>query len=218
MFVNESVADPVHTTVALSAAAGLDGGVMLDLLNDDVSVVKTSCGKLQLDLAPYQSVIVVFDREAYAIFGLDEKKAWTPAGTADLTFRIETAPYTDMAAYTVFADSVKSDALPNITDIRRDPSFSGRIRYTCTFDAPEGVTGIDLGTVGQTSHLWLNGTDLGVRVCPPYRYDLTSALREGTNELVIEVSNTLAGAIRDGFSGYLAIPASGLTGAPEWLK
>jgi hypothetical protein len=49
-------------------------------------------------------------------------------------------------------------------------------------------------------------------------YDLTSALREGTNELVIEVSNTLAGAIRDGFSGYLAIPASGLTGAPEWLK
>ncbi|MBR5313238.1 MAG: glycosyl transferase family 2 [Clostridia bacterium] len=218
MFANESVADEVHTTVTLADAAEADGCVLLDLLNDDTAVVKTSCGKLQLDLAPYQSVIAVFDRETIGVMGLNEKKAWTSAGTADLTFRIETAPYTDMTAYTAFADNVKSDALPNITDIRRDPSFSGRIRYTCTFDAPEGVAGIDLGTVGQTSHLWLNGTDLGVRVCPPYRYDLTSALREGTNELVIEVSNTLAGALRDYFSSYVAIPASGLTGAPEWLK
>ena len=218
MFANESVADEVHTTVTLADAAGTDGCVLLDLLNDDIAFVKTSCGKLQLDLTPYQSVIAVFEREAGADSGLNEKKTWTSAGAADLTFRIETAPYTDMTACTLYADNVKSDALPNITDIRNHPEFSGRIRYTCTFDKPADAAGIDLGKVGQTSHLWLNGTDLGVRVCPPYRYDLRSALREGTNELVIEVSNTLAGAVRDGFSDYVAIPASGLTGTPEWLK
>ena len=216
MFVNESVADPVHTTVTLADIAELDGGVMLDLLNDDISAVKTSCGKLQLDLAPYQSVIVVFDREMS--LNLPEKKQWTDAGAAALTFRIETAPYTDMTAYTVAEEKADSDALPNLTDIRRDPTFSGRIRYTASVELSDGVTGIDLGEVGQTAHLWCNGEDLGVRVCPPYRYDLTKALRTGTNELVIEVSNTLAGAVRDGFSGFVAIPASGLLGNIRWLK
>ncbi|MBQ4590457.1 MAG: glycosyl transferase family 2 [Clostridia bacterium] len=218
MFVNESVTDPVHTTVTLASAAELDGAVMLDLLNDDVSVVKTSCGKLQLDLTPYQSVIVVFDREAIGVISMDEKKTWTPAGAADLTFKIETAPYTDMKNYTVFAENVSADKLPNITDIRGNAEFSGRIRYTCTFDRPADVCGIDLGEVGQTSHLWLNGEDLGVRVCPPYRYDLSKALRDGSNELVIEVSNTLANAVRDNFSFYMAIPASGIIGTVEWMK
>ena len=218
MFVNESVADEIHTTVTLADAADMDGCVLLDLLNDDTAVVKTSCGKLRLDLAPYQSVIAVFDRETIGVMGLAEKKAWTSAGEADLTFKIETAPYTNMTDYTVFAENVKSCALPNITDIRNNPDFSGRIRYTCTFDKPTDVTGIDLGTVGQTSHLWCNGIDCGIRVCPPYRYDLTDALRNGENELVIEISNTLANAIRDGFSGYMAIPASGLTGGVTWMK
>ena len=64
----------------------------------------------------------------------------------------------------------------------------------------------------------LNGEDLGVRVCPPYRYDLSKALRDGSNELVIEVSNTLANAVRDNFSFYMAIPASGIIGTVEWMK
>ena len=205
-------------SVTLADAADYDGAVMLDLLNDDISAVKTSCGKLHLALAPYQSVIVVFDSEPAGVPG---KKEWTAAGAADLTFKIETAPYTDMTDYTVFAENVRADALPNITDIRCNPEFSGRIRYTCTFDradVTDDADGIDLGTVGQTSHLYLNGQDLGVRVCPPYRYDLTGALRSGANELVIEVSNTLAGAIRDNFSHYMTIPASGLTGTLTWLK
>ncbi len=218
MFVNESVADAVSTTAALN---GLDaaGGVMLDLLNDDISAVRTSCGKLQLDLAPYQSVIVVFDHDVIGVMGAHpEKKRWTTVGAADLTFKIETAPYTDMTNYTVYAENAKAGDLPNITGIDCSPDFSGRIRYTCTFDSAKETLGIDLGEAGQTAHLWCNGTDLGVRVCPPYRYDLTNALRDGKNELVIEVSNTLANAVRDGFSGYMAIPASGLMGPVTWLK
>ena len=110
-----------------------------------------------------------------------------------------------------------SDNLPNITSAENDPAFSGRIRYTCRFDKPDAC-GIDLGAVGQTSHLYLNGADLGVRVCPPYSYDLSGALKDGENEMVIEVSNTLANALRDGFSAFLAIPASGLIGPVSWLK
>lgn len=218
MFVNESTADAVSTTVTLRGV-NVAGGLMLDLLNDDISVVRTSCGKLQLDLAPYQSVIAVFDHDVTGVMGEHpEKKTWTPIAPADLTFKVETAPYTDMANYTVLAEAVTTAALPNVTGIDRTPDFSGRIRYTGTFTGKKAALALDLGEVGQTAHLWCNGRDLGVRVCPPYRYDLTEALRDGENELVIEVSNTLANAIRDGFSGYMAIPASGMMGPVTWLK
>ena len=113
---------------------------------------------------------------------------------------------------------MKSEQLPNITDLNNVPDFSGRIRYTCTFDRPGTFTGIDLGEVGQTSHVWCNGIDLGIRVCSPYRYDLEKVLKDTDNTLVIEVSNTLANAIRDRFTGHLAIPASGLIGTVNWIE
>ena len=48
--------------------------------------------------------------------------------------------------------------------------------------------------------------------------DPSIALKDGKNELVIEVSNTLANAIRDHFSSYMAIPASGLTGGIRFFE
>ena len=131
---------------------------------------------------------------------------------------METAPYTDMTAYTELEGSVPSDALFSVTAADRDPGFSGRIRYTASFEGKKESLALDLGEVGQTARLFLNGKDLGVRVCPPYRYDLTDALADGKNELVIEVSNTLANALRDGFSAYMAIPASGMLGPVTWLR
>ncbi len=213
MFVNESVCDAVDTTVTLADAGAFGTAVMLDLLNDTVGTVATSGGKVKLELAPYQSVIVVFDRENVE---LPEKKQWTPVVPAELTYKIETAPYTDMGNYSVLAEATA--ALPNITSIDGTPEFSGRVRYTAVFPQKRTSLAVDLGEVGQTAHLWCNGVDLGVRVCPPYRYDLTDALIDGENTLVIEVSNTLANAVRDRFSSYMAIPASGLIGPVMWMK
>ena len=213
MFVNESVTEEVHTKVSLD---GIDScGVMLDLLNDEICAVCADDGKLGLSLAPYQSVIVVFDDEDVSKY--PAKKVYAVRKPAALTFGIETAYYTDLGKYEVFAQKVNADSLPNITDVDNMPEFSGTVRYTCKFDRPDGISAIDLGEVGQTAHLWCNDVDLGVRLCPPYRYDLTKALRDGENTLVIEVSNTLANAIRDGFSAYMAIPGSGIIGPVNWL-
>ncbi|MBQ7699586.1 MAG: glycosyl transferase family 2 [Clostridia bacterium] len=213
MFVNESVAKPVKTSVFIRSANGIKRGAALDMLNDKKYAVALNGGKFELDLSPYQSVIAVFDRGDEELDGLEPESKVEKYKKAELLFKIETAPYTDMDNYTVFADGVSSDELPDIT-----PGFSGRIRYTCKFEKPEGVCGIDLGFAGQTTHLFCSGVDLGVRICPPYSYDLSTALREGENEMVIEVSNTLANALHDGFSAFLPIPASGLKGPVEWLK
>lgn len=217
MFVNESTSKAVKTTAELAAAKEFASCVVLDMQNDCAYKAEVKDGGLELELAPYQSVIAVFDRGG-CDYGVTQKKRRAVKEKADLCFKMETAPYTDMKNYTVFEENAPSDNLPNITSAENDPAFSGRIRYTCRFEKPDNAYGIDLGAVGQTSHLYLNGRDLGVRICPPYAYDLSSALKDGENEMTIEVSNTLANAVRDGFSAFLPIPASGVQGPVTWLK
>ena len=214
MFVNESVNDSVRTTVNLIAVKNEKSAVMLDLLNDSVYTSDVSGGEITLDLAPYQSVIAVFGAEAE---GIKQKNKIEKTIPGKLIFDIDTADHTDLSLYKPYAKNVSSDSLPNITDINNDPSFSGRIRYTCKTKIPNGVSGIDLGDVGTVSHLFCNGSDMGVRICPPYRYDLSNVLKDEENELVIYVSNTLANAVKDGFSAFLAIKKAGLHGDIKWL-
>ena len=92
-----------------------------------------------------------------------------------------------------------------------------RYKATVQVEHPEAIAAIDLGSVGESARLILNGKDLGQRICPPYRYALEGALVKGENVLEIEVANTLANEHRDGFSKYIALPASGLMGPVRWV-
>jgi hypothetical protein len=80
-----------------------------------------------------------------------------------------------------------------------DPSvkyFAGTARYATKFDVPAGWkksgrrADLDLGRLWTIGEAWLNGKPLGVLWTAPFRVDCTDALREGTNELVVEVTNT----------------------------
>jgi hypothetical protein len=48
---------------------------------------------------------------------------------------------------------------------------------------------IDLGVVNDIARVKINGKDVGVVWCAPWRIEISSALQEGTNELEIEVAN-----------------------------
>ena len=65
------------------------------------------------------------------------------------------------------------------------PDFSGYIKYKGEFDADGGNAILDLGCVGQTAHLYLNGEDMGVRVTAPYAWDLSGKLKKGVNQIEI---------------------------------
>ena len=214
MFVNESVTDGVNADVKLNNVQNT-AGVMLDLLNEEEYAVKGDT--VHLDLAPYQSVIVILDGESRS---LSEFTPWRDAKDAELTFKVEKASYEDMESYVTVDEAVRSDALYSITAPSKEPRFSGKIRYTAAFkgeDVPKGERiSLDLGEVGVTSHLYLNGTDCDIRLCPPYRYDLTGLIREGENELTVVVSNTLGNALQDNSSLYMHLPASGLLGRIKW--
>ncbi|MCR5694179.1 MAG: glycosyl transferase family 2 [Clostridia bacterium] len=218
MFSNESVTETVQTSATLSAVKEAKNYVFLDMLNDEVCSRTIENGIIDIDLLPYQSFIAVFDKDGVPA-DLPEYKGYEKVSAADIAFDVETAPYTDMEQFKPYAKGVSSAKLRELSGSDDLIEFSGKMRYTGRFDASSlnGANALDLGEVGQTAHLWLNGKDLGVRICNPYRFDLSSALKEGTNELVIEVSNTLANAVRDRFTQFLAIPASGLVGSIIWM-
>lgn len=75
--------------------------------------------------------------------------------------------------------------------------FSGVHRYEVSFDAPRAAqqVALDLGKVGMVARVSVNGTEAGTAWHPPYRVDITKALKAGANKLVIEVANTFSEAL-----------------------
>ncbi|MDP3069801.1 MAG: glycosyl hydrolase [Opitutaceae bacterium] len=85
--------------------------------------------------------------------------------------------------------------------------FSGTGTYRKTFTLPAGWRApgrriaLDLGRLWTIGEVFLNGKSLGVLWTPPFRVDCTEALRNGENELIVEVinpwQNRLVGEARD---------------------
>lgn len=75
--------------------------------------------------------------------------------------------------------------------------YSGTAIYRTVFRVPESGLShgtsracLDLGTVEVIARVALNGKDCGITWKPPYRVDISHALRPGNNKLTIEVVNT----------------------------
>ncbi|MGA2555723.1 MAG: glycosylhydrolase-like jelly roll fold domain-containing protein, partial [Verrucomicrobiota bacterium] len=96
-------------------------------------------------------------------------------------------------------ERTKVDSLASWTDSTNAGVrfFSGTATYTKTFDwddhAENGKgktqTWLDLGGVQVMAQVKLNGHDLGILWKPPFRADVTGALRPGANTLEIRVAN-----------------------------
>jgi hypothetical protein len=74
--------------------------------------------------------------------------------------------------------------------------FAGTAKYRRTFALPEGWrthaqrVELDLGRLWAIGEVAVNGTPLGVVWTPPFRVDCTAALRDGANEIVVDVVGT----------------------------
>ena len=90
--------------------------------------------------------------------------------------------------------------------------FSGAMRYEFDYDAETCELLLRLPKVWETSRVMVNGTFVGESTLPCPTFDLSSAVRKGTNHVVVEVTNTLVHAQRDLFSMYLPIDPSGIEG------
>jgi len=85
--------------------------------------------------------------------------------------------------------------------------YSGGVKYVRRFQwngvQNANAVSIDLGDVRTSAELKVNGHSLGVRLAPPFVFDLSAAVRPGENEIEVEVLNTLANYMSAGPSKYV---------------
>jgi hypothetical protein len=144
-----------------------------------------------LHLEPRESVFVVFRHPATTpsrtLPPVISKTVATVAGAWDVSFPPNWgAP-----------DKVQLAQLESWTANTNDgvKYFSGTATYMKTVRAPRAWFAqgsrlwLDLGAVGDIAEVTVNGKSLGILWKPPYRIDVTDALKSGVNQLEIKVTN-----------------------------
>ncbi len=140
------------------------------------------------------------------------------------------APEPSFAAGTTFAEltgdwNVDLSGKPLTTALKSwedlgTTGFSGPATYRKQFTAAATPKGkhvyLEIGDVHDYAKVTLNGKDLGAHAWQPYRWDVTSALKPGENDLVVEVDATAAGRGPGAPppAAAPATPAPGLATAP----
>ena len=147
---------------------------------------------LPLELPPYGSMFVVF------------QKPVTGDGKADRNAPVLMPVQTLDGSWTVQFDPkwggpdqpVTFETLQDWTQLSEEgiKFYSGTATYRKTFDlgaakSPQRELYLDLGVVKNVAEVRLNGKKLGVVWCPPWRIDISKAVKAKDNKLEIDVVN-----------------------------
>ena len=201
MFVNESTINGYDIT----ANVGINGGCNIyDILGD--GYYRYDCdGQLKLTLEPYQSVIVVFEEDKGFVKYVT---GFTSEKELDLEYKVNLYSYDKMSE---IKESFNCKELKAISSDR--PNFSGKIEYLTEFKYDGGKNAyLEFENVGENAELFVNGKSCGMKVCPPYRFDVTDCVKVGANRVKLEVYTTLANAIKDPVSMFVPIEPTGAHG------
>ena len=215
MFSNEHPFNLVKTNVILP---GNGRALAYDAFTNQIS--QLACTRIDeslhfpLELSPYQSILIVTGE---GVQGLVDSAVSLPTGQTHpgrlITgpWSIATAVSEQYPAFTAWRDAVY---LADLSQPDSLPAFSGTFRYETEFEwlLEEKPKRLDLGEVFETAEVWMNGQRAGVRICPPYRFDIGDLVVSGKNRLVVEVTNTLAKEQRDFLSRFAQQEPSGLLG------
>lgn len=139
---------------------------------------------VSLDFDSLTSVFVVFRKEAeiknsaggkknvQQLLGTELTGSWT------VMFPTKQVNFEKLISWTEHADA----------DIKY---FSGAATYQIAFEIDDASTNmlLDLGEVHAVAKVCVNGKELGTLWKPPYRLDITSAIRKGSNVLEVTIVN-----------------------------
>lgn len=187
MFNNEESADAFEGDITVPVTGQVYGYDAMD--NQVYKVSADTVGDqtvLHLNIKAFESAVIIFDE---AVDNLPAKAA--ACGQPQVLDGEWHISICENKQYPEFKPLTTAKELHNIGRIV--PDFSGFIRYESTFnwngsDTP-AVLSIDDAYEGV--ELWINDKNMGMRICPPYVFDISGALKDGENTVRIEVANTL---------------------------
>jgi hypothetical protein len=152
----------------------------------------TTTTTIPMQLAPFESAFVVFRKDGT---NSDATKSNYPAAekTIDITQQWIVNFDNSMRGP---AEQVVFDSLTDWSKNSNDSIkyYSGTAYYHTTFKVGKLTKGanyvIDLGLARAIAKVTVNGMEMGGTWTPPYRVDITKALKSGENKLEIKVVNT----------------------------
>lgn len=153
--------------------------------------VENGMTTIPMEFFPYESFFVTFSGKAHkSASNKDESNfpVFTEIKTIEGAWNVSFNPKFGGPENIIF------DELQDWTthEMRGIQYYSGIATYNKTIEI-ETLTDksyyIDLGVVNDMARVKLNGKDMGVIWCAPWRIDISDALKEGKNELEIEVAN-----------------------------
>ncbi|MBR3640366.1 MAG: glycosyl transferase family 2, partial [Clostridia bacterium] len=210
MLTNEGIIDTISSEISFSAFKGGKYTLYYPLENEAYCGISEG-GNISLSLSPYESVMLIFGSDTGDLPDVEKFDTNRTFGLKDnWNFSLCTAE-----EYPVFHDERTLVKLENITSAENYPRFGGFMKYQLRFDlttAPDCRYYLDLGSVGETAEVTVNGKYCGTAIVPPYVFDLTDSIRDGENDLCVVVSNHLGYEQRDLCSKYLLMEPSGLLG------
>ena len=191
----------------------LDNGELILLFNEDVNekeikvavngerayLIDVNEGRvLPLDISDGTATLKMLMGETFAILLTNEN--------IECTSPIETASSVELSGFTfrrtnafiigkheLESRDITEEANPIELGCWADRvgiDFSGSGIYETCFKKPTSPAVLDLGDVRYTTEVFVNGKSLGVKVMPPYRYELPEELLSDDNKLEIRVTNT----------------------------
>ena len=136
---------------------------------------------ISMHFDPAGSVFVVFDKTA--------RKLDAPQGALE-----KVADVTGPWQVTFPSQQLTFDTLTSWTD-HADPAikyYSGTATYRTEFTLAEvrETTILDLGTLHEMAKVRVNGNEVATLWKPPYRVDISNAVKAGENTLEVDVVNT----------------------------
>lgn len=151
--------------------------------------------ELQTKLEPNASLFVIFDRNAepakpvegklnFTVFNASETLKGEWKVSFDVAYGGPSKPiiFKELQDWSTSADSLVK-------------YYSGTAVYTKNFGFKgnkQAEVWLDLGKVANIAEVKVNGVSCGTVWTPPYRVDISKALKNGNNVIDIEVSNTWA--------------------------
>ena len=207
-FFNLSAAQPIDATAQFPYRGDY---ILYDAWDNAAVSRSTEDGSLRLRIPPKGTLVLIFGGKAASgnllpAGELDDLR-WQPI-PGDTALELSMRGSTEQQWTSPVA--ITADQLRNL--VPEYPRFSGSLLYTAKLTSEQPAAYIDLGNLGETAAVTVNGKPCGMQVASPYRFRVAEAWTAGENTVQILIASNYAYAKRDPMSGLLTLPPTGLIG------
>lgn len=210
MLVNEAPAGVIKTEISVPFQRSAYRYDAFDNRLIKVPNQEFSDRKINLELNAYQSA--VFCWTDHNLDNLTSEERAVPSVENEITgpFKVSFADSSNLEFFT--GEMTLAELLP-INELDGRENFSGLIRYDfdVNIDDPDQTVFIEINEVSESAALTVNGSEAGVKICPPYLFDISDLVVKGKNQLSVTASTTLGRTQQDWLSQYLLMEPAGIT-------